>query len=95
MRKQGKQTYLIDSNRLPIQPHLVHDPRSILCIFFTNELHEAITLMCLRNPIFRQMDVDNSASLQHKFPYQTIRNSLVDIADVDGSFLVLLPRLSH
>jgi hypothetical protein len=91
-REIGKQTYLIDSNRLSIQPHLVHDPRSVLRILLTNELHKAIALVRLCDPIFWQMYVDDTSSLQHKLPDQTIRNSLVDVADIDRSFFVLLPN---
>jgi hypothetical protein len=47
-----EEIYLINSNRLPVQPYLVHDPRSVLCIFLTDELHEAIALMRLRYSVF-------------------------------------------
>ncbi len=39
------------------------------------------------------MYVDDPPSLQHEFPYQAVGHPFVDVADVDGSFLVLLPKV--
>ncbi|KAL3703397.1 hypothetical protein TMatcc_010586 [Talaromyces marneffei ATCC 18224] len=60
---------LIHANRFSIKADLVHNSSSIFGIFFANELDETVALVCLRNSIFGQVDVDDAASLEHKFPY--------------------------
>ena len=84
-------TDLVDSNRLPVQPYLIHYPRSILRILLTDELNEAITLMCLRDSVLGEMYIHYSTSLEHELPDQAVCNSLVDVAYVDSGFFVLLP----
>ncbi len=37
------------------------------------------------------MDVHYATGLQHKLPYQAVCYSFVDVANIDGSLLVLLP----
>lgn len=37
------------------------------------------------------MDVDDAASLEHQLPDELVRHTLIEIADIDGRFLVLLP----
>lgn len=49
--------------------------------------------MRLRDTVLWQMYVDDAASLQHKLPYHAILDSLIDVTNVDGGFLVLLPGL--
>ena len=44
-------TYLIDSDWFAIQFDHVHDFYSIVCIFLSQEFHEAISLMCLCDTI--------------------------------------------
>lgn len=52
--------------------------------------------MRLRDAILWQVYIDDATSLQHQLPYHAISDSLVDVANVDGGFLVLLPALiSH
>lgn len=90
-QQKNRKTYLVDSNGLSIQSNLVHDFRRIFGVFLANELDKAIALMCLGDSILWQMYIDNAPSLKHKLPYQAVRNSFVDVANVDSSFLVLLP----
>jgi hypothetical protein len=70
---------------------LVHDFCSIVGIFFGDELHKAIPLMYLADAILREMDVDNTPSLEHQLPNEVIRDALIEVTDVDSSFLVLFP----
>ena len=81
----------VDSYGLPIQPDLVHDPRCVFRVFFANELHEAIALVRLGNPVFGKVNVNYSPGLKHKLPYQTVCDTLVKVAYVDCRLLVLLP----
>jgi hypothetical protein len=37
------------------------------------------------------MNIHYSTGLEHEFPDQAVRYSFIDIANVDGGFLVLLP----
>lgn len=47
--------------------------------------------MILSDAVLGQMHVDNTAGLQHQLPNQTIRNALINVADIDGGLLVLFP----
>lgn len=60
---------LINANGLPIQTDTVHDARGILGVLFADELDKTIALVSLSNPVFREMDVDDAAGLEHEFPY--------------------------
>lgn len=52
--KGGKEEAdLVNSNWFSIQPYLVHNPCRVLCVLLTDELHEAIALVRLRDSIFR------------------------------------------
>lgn len=89
---EGEQaTYLIHADGLSIQPHLVHDARGIFSILLADKFHKAITLVTLCNSVLGQVNVHDAASLQHELPYQAVRYPLIDVADVDGGFLILLP----
>ena len=81
----------IDPDRFSIKSNLVHDLCCVLCILFANELDEAITLMGLSHSIFWQVNVDDSSSLEHKLPYQTVCNPFIEVTNVDRGFFVLLP----
>lgn len=90
-QRAGQATYLVHADGLPIQPHLVHDARGIFSILLADEFHKAIALVALCNSVLGQVDVHDTPSLQHELPYQAVRYPLVDVADVDGGFLILLP----
>lgn len=87
-----QETDLVDADGFSKQPHLVHDPGGVLGVLFTDELHEAIALVILRDPVLGQMHIHDPPSLEHELPYQAVRHPLIDVADVDRGFLVLLPR---
>jgi len=48
--------------------------------------------MCLRDSVLGEMYIHYSAGLEHELPDQAVCYSLIYVADVDGGFLVLLPR---
>ena len=58
---------------------------------FRHELDEAVALMCLGHAILGKVDIDDAPSLKHQLPNHLIRHTLVEVADVDGRLLVLLP----
>lgn len=72
---------------------MVHYPGSIFRIVLAEELDKSIALVGLRDTILGQMDIDYSTCLEHQFPYQAIRDTLVQVADVDCGLLVLLPEM--
>jgi hypothetical protein len=47
--------------------------------------------MVLRDSVLGQMHIHDPASLEHELPYQAVCHPLIDVADVDRGFLVLLP----
>lgn len=49
--------YLVDSDGLAIQLDHVHYLNGIVCIFFSHELHKAIALMGLGDPVPRDVHV--------------------------------------
>jgi hypothetical protein len=81
-------TCLVDSNRSTKDLDLVHDLDSIVCILFGLEFAEPVALVGLRDSVFGEMDADDGADLEHKFPYQGVCCFLVNVANVDGSILI-------
>ena len=57
----------------------------------TAELDEAEALVVLGDAVARHVDVVDGAHLEHDFVYHGGRGALVDVANVDGRLLVLLP----
>ena len=47
--------------------------------------------MGLGDAVFGEVNINYAAGLKHKLPYQIVRDALVEVADVDGGFFVLLP----
>lgn len=82
---------LVDTDRLAPEADLVHDFGGIVGVLFADELDEAEALVCLGDAVFGQVDVDDAAGLEHEFPYELVGDALVEVADVDGGFLVLFP----
>lgn len=81
---------LVDAQRFPIELDSVHDLASVVSILFGLELDKAVALMGLRDAVLGQMHVDNGPGLEHQFPDERIRGSLVDVAAVARRILVAI-----
>lgn len=82
---------LVDSERLAVELDAVHDVGRVLGVGGGTELNEAEALVGLGDAIARHVDVVDGAHLEHDFVDHGGGCALVDVADVDGGLLVLLP----
>lgn len=83
---------LVDADGLSVEANLVHNLGRIVGLFLAHELDEAVALVRLRNAVLGQMDILDAAGLEHELPHETVGYALIEIADVHGRFLVLLPE---
>ena len=81
----------VDSDRLAIKPDLIHYAGSIVCILLRDEFDEAVSLVRLRDTVFREMDVDDAAGLQHQLPYESISHTFIKPTDIHRRLFVLFP----
>lgn len=82
---------LVDAQRLSVQLDAIHDVGRVLCVGGRAELDEAETLVRLGDAVARHVDVVDGSHLEHYLVHHGRRRALVDVADVDGRLLVLLP----
>lgn len=68
----------------------IHNTTRIISIPRRLELCKAIPLMLRRDPVLWQVDIRNGTSLKHELPYEGIRCSVVEVADVAGRILVAI-----
>lgn len=55
------------------------------------KLDKAVALVGLCDAVFGEMDIGDAAGLEHELPNQRVGDAFIEVADIDGSFLVLLP----
>ena len=82
---------LVDAQRFAVESNTVHDLGCIIGIDLAVELDKAEALVQLGDAVFGQVHVDDGAGLHHQLPYHGVAGALVDVANVDGGFFVLLP----
>ena len=85
---------LVDADRFSVQPDLVHDLCGILCVFLGHELDETEALVYLRDAILGKVHILDATGLEHELPDELVRYALIEVANVYGSFPVLLPGYS-
>lgn len=83
----------VDADGLLVQADAVEDLGGIVGALRGVKLDETITLMCTRHTIHGHVDVVHGAHLGHELPEVGLADALVEIADIDGGVLILLPGL--
>lgn len=88
---------LVDSDGFTEEFDSVHDLASILCVLFRLELCKTIPLVGRGDPVFREVDICDGASLQHQLPYESVCTPIVEVSYVARRILVaiLLWRARH
>lgn len=86
---------LVDAQRFPVELDAIHDVGRVLSVGRGAELDETEALMRLGDAVAGHVDVVDGAHLKHDLIYHGRRGALVDVADVDGRVLVLLPVASQ
>lgn len=84
-------TSFVHTQRFPVELDAVHDGRGVLGVLGGAELDEAEALVGLGYAVAGHVDVDDGAHLEHYFVDHGWGGAFVDVADVDGRVLVLLP----
>lgn len=84
----------VDAQGFSVESYAIHDLGGIVSIYLSIELDEAEPLVRLCNPVLGQVDVYHRPCLDHQLPDQCIGSTLVDVANVDSSLLVLFPKSS-
>lgn len=82
---------LVDTQGLAVQTDAVHDLGGVVSVHLAVELDKAEALVQLGDAVLGQVHVDDGAGLHHQLPYHGIAGALVDVANVDRGFFVLLP----
>jgi hypothetical protein len=81
----------VHSDRLAVDPNLVHNFAGIIGVIFASELDEPIALVILCDAVLGQVYVDDRTGLKHQFPDERIGAALVEVADIQSRLLVLFP----
>lgn len=82
---------LVHAEGFAVELDAVHDVGSVLGVGGGAKLDEAEALVGLSDAITRHVDVVDGAHLEHNFVDHGRGRALVDVANVDGGLLVLLP----
>lgn len=81
----------VDADGLLVQANPVEDLGSVVGALRGVELYEAVALVCTRHTIHGHVDIIHGAHLGHQLPEIGLADALIEVADVDGRVLVLLP----
>lgn len=82
---------LVDADGLAPDADAVEDLGGVFGRAGRVELDEAVALVCLRHAILWHVHLTYRAYLGHELREQLLGEALVDVADVDGSILILFP----
>lgn len=82
---------LVDADRLAPDADAVEHLGGVLGRRGRVELDEAVALVGLRHAVLRHVHLADGADLGHQLREQVLGEALIDVADVHGGVLVLLP----
>lgn len=75
---------LVHADRLAVQLDHVHNLDRIVGVLLAEELHEAVTLVHLRDTVLGHVHVHDGPGLDKHLPQQRLRDLVVEAAHVDG-----------
>lgn len=82
---------LVHADRIVVQTRAVEDGDDVFGVAFGRELDEAEALVFAVDAVDGHVDGAHAAKVVHELGQERLCDILVDVADVDGGFLVLLP----
>lgn len=82
---------LVHAHTAAVQRDVVHDLGRVVGLGLGVELDEAEALVLAVDAVDGHVDVAHAARVEHQLVEEPRRDALMEVADVDGGFLVLLP----
>ncbi len=82
---------LVDTDAAAVQGDVVHDFRGVVGLGLGVELDEAKALVLAVDTVDGHVDVAHAAGVEHQLVQNARSDALVQVADIDGGLLVLLP----
>lgn len=82
---------LVHADGIVVEARAVENGDDVLGVALGRELDEAEALVLAVDAVDRHVDGAHAAVVVHELRQELLRHILVDIADVDGGFLVLFP----
>jgi len=82
---------LVDTQAAAVEGDIVHELGRIVGLFFGVELDEAEALVLAVDAVDGHVDVADAAGVEHQLVEDARGDALMEVANVDGRLLVLLP----